>query len=247
MSRFDEGWIKVHRSILDNAVSQRGLFTFGIFIKLLYMANWKESKIIFGGQKMTLKPGQLVTGLKELSPDRDEDPYLNKVRASLDYLHLCEAIQQVTNNQGRLITICNWDKYQSSDEEELTISTSEEQLPHKQSTSEPQLSEEGKKERKNTGNVFDFESIYKIYPRKQGKSEGFKKLAKEIKTEADFNLFCSAVRRYVSSKAGTDRQYILKFSNFVKEWNDWTDTVGAASGESQLQLGTLEDLQKVGA
>ena len=146
MARFDRGWVKVHRAVLEHPVSQRGLFTFGVFMRLLYMANWKQSSVIFSGEKVTLQPGQLVTGLRELSPCKSEDPYLNKVRASLDYLVLCGAIEQVSNNQGRLITICNWSKYQSEDSDELAFTTSEAQAEHKQATSGPQLSKESKKE-----------------------------------------------------------------------------------------------------
>ncbi len=148
MARFTNGWIKIYRSILEHPVSQRGLFTFGIFIRLLYMANWKESSVVFGGKKITLQPGQLVTGLRELSPDEDEDPYLNKARVSLKYLVLCDAIEQVSNNQGRLITIRNWAKYQNGEDDEQATTTASSQAGYKQATSNSQLSKEVKKVRK---------------------------------------------------------------------------------------------------
>jgi len=69
----------------------------------------------------------------------------------------------------------------------------------------------------------DLESIYKKYPRKRGKTRGMKKLVKEIKTKKQFENLDRAVLNYSRSVSKTDPQYILYFSTFASEWEDWVD------------------------
>jgi len=249
MGRFNGGWIKIHRGILDHPVSHRGMFTFAVFIRLLYMANWKPSSAIFGGKKITVLPGQLITGLRELSPDKDEDPYLNKVRASLEYLVLCEAIEQVSNNQGRLITICNWAKYQSAESEALSISTSEEQEAHKQSTSKPQLSEESKKERREEYTAW-FEKILSEYKKLPGVKKGPKaedRFREQIKTEEDLNKLSLAVKNYsefLSRPENSWRKPKTTFDTFLGSKSSgyfWRDFISSDT-QATSPLGTLSDL-----
>jgi hypothetical protein len=246
MARFGGGWIKIHRSILENVVSQRDIFTFGVFNRLLAMANWKESSVIFGGKKITLIPGQLVTGLRELSPDLDEDPYLNKIRNALSYLVLCEAIEQATNNQGRLITIRNWAKYQDDDSAEFTCPTSEEQTAHKRRTSDAQLSEEDKKERKNTRRSRAeygpaFEEIYNLYPKKEGKQAGHKVYLKLSGEEIP--QLQTAIANYCRAKSGTEAQYLKMFSTFMGEWKDWLDPkTGTVAAPVVVKTKTINEM-----
>lgn len=145
MARFEGGWVKVHRRVVEEDIGQRGNFTLGLFVRLLRMANWREGNSLLGRQRVQLKPGQIATSLRELSPDMDEDPHLNRVRNALAYLEKRGTIAQEPNNQGRIITILNWDTYQFSE----TDTTSGAQADHKQSTSGAQHSEEGKKVRSN--------------------------------------------------------------------------------------------------
>lgn len=151
MARFDNGWIKIYRSLFEGDIPQHGLFTAGVFVRLLLMANWKESKACVAGKQVIIKPGQVLTGLRDIAYDEKEDPHLNKVRRSLSYLSDTGRIQQEITSKGRLITICNWDVYQKCDEGDLDEFTNRPQADHKLTTNRPQLSEEDKKERrKNT-------------------------------------------------------------------------------------------------
>lgn len=72
---------------------------------------------------------------------------------------------------------------------------------------------------------FDFESLYKQYPRKMGKDTGIKKCKTQIKTEIDYNNLKKAIdkfNRYHSSK-GTDEQFIPYFGTFMNSWRSWLD------------------------
>jgi hypothetical protein len=76
--------------------------------------------------------------------------------------------------------------------------------------------------------VFDFEEIYKLYPRKLGKAEGISRLKKTIFTPEDFDALKLAVENYSKHCAsqGTEEKYIKHFSSFVgtqdkPHWRDW--------------------------
>lgn len=72
---------------------------------------------------------------------------------------------------------------------------------------------------------FDFEAVYKAYPRKQGKSRGLTWLKTHIKTEKNYGLLLGAVKNYAAYCGAEikDEQYIKHFSTWVKEWRDWSD------------------------
>lgn len=159
MARFNGGWIKLYREAFEGDLGDSP-FLLGIFIKLLVWANWKESSAKFKGERIKLQPGQLLTGLRELSPDKEEDPYLHRVRNALAYLEKRGTIAQAASNQGRLITICNWSEYQTGADEPSKQSASEAQADRKQSANAPQLSEEEKKEeRRERGDGFTPENL----------------------------------------------------------------------------------------
>lgn len=151
MARFSNGWVKLYHEAIDGDIGDDP-FVLGTFAKLLIWANWKEGSAKFDGKRVTLSPGQLITGLRELSPDVELDPYLHRIRRALTYLMERGTITQQTSNRGRLITICNWDKYQGRDSITRNETASQEQAARKQTANRPQLSKEYKKEENtNTG------------------------------------------------------------------------------------------------
>ena len=68
-----------------------------------------------------------------------------------------------------------------------------------------------------------FEIIYSFYPRKMGKSAGYKKYQKNIKTLQDQNDLLVAIHRFVDyhKKRKTDPEFIPYFSTFMTNWKDW--------------------------
>lgn len=78
----------------------------------------------------------------------------------------------------------------------------------------------------------EIENAYKqLFPRKEGKTKGIKKLLKEIKTLEDVGALRLACSNYAKSVAGKDRQYIKHFETFASEWRDWLDPM---AGKIQL-------------
>lgn len=81
------------------------------WIILIGWANIADSKTKLNGQQVILKRGQLVTGTQELA----EEIGCNRIviRRILSYLEETQRISQQISQRGRIITIHNYDKYQT--------------------------------------------------------------------------------------------------------------------------------------
>jgi len=91
---------------------------------------------------------------------------------------------------------------------------------------------------------FDFESLYKKYPRKIGKSQGLTKCKRLVKTEMDFILLEKAILRFCEhhTAQGTEPQFIPYFSTFINNWRDWLDPeTGSATVKKEK---TWEDIAR---
>ena len=110
-----EGWIKLHRKILDNPIITKNSETLAVWIYLLLNATHQEYDTLFKGKRITLQKGQLITGIisisKKLKINKD------KVQRILKSFENDKQITQQTSNRNRLITILNWNKYQDIDKQ----------------------------------------------------------------------------------------------------------------------------------
>jgi hypothetical protein len=95
-----------------------------------------------------------------------------------------------------------------------------------------------------TDTHFDFSQAYQSYPRKMGKSEGIKRLNKEIRTEAEVQLLLQAVDRFKAhhEKEGTQKKFIPYFSTFVSHWRDWLDP---DIGKTQQELKPVQSVEEI--
>lgn len=72
--------------------------------------------------------------------------------------------------------------------------------------------------------------IYTLYPRKMGKTPGYKTAHAQCKTLEDLSLLEFAVKNYLAhlKREETEKDYILYFSTFMHQWRDWIeDDVGS--------------------
>jgi hypothetical protein len=72
---------------------------------------------------------------------------------------------------------------------------------------------------------FDFESLYKKYPRKLGKHRGLVLCKAQIKTDLDYQALSLAIDQYAAhcQKQATEPKYIKHFSTFMGSWRDWLE------------------------
>lgn len=126
-----EGWIKLHRKTLDNPIITKDSDYLAVWIYLLLNATHKEYDVLFKGERITLKKGQLLTGRKSISEKLKIDE--NKVQRILKTLENEHQIEQQSSNKNRLITIVSWDKYQQDEQQDG------QQVNNNRTTSEQQV------------------------------------------------------------------------------------------------------------
>lgn len=126
-----DGWVKIHRKMLENPVVCKDNDHLAIWIYLLVNATHKEIPAMFQGRKITLKPGQLVTGRKSIAEHLSVSE--SKVHRVLLAFENDQQIEQQTSNKNRIISILNWDKYQNTEQQ------NEQQMNNKRTTNEQQM------------------------------------------------------------------------------------------------------------
>ena len=142
----NNGWIKLHRSLLEKSWYLKGDYL-RLWIHLLLKATHAPFEMWFNGKGITLQPGQLVTGRKSLS--RSTGICESNIERILTYFTKYEhQIEQQKTNRNRLITLINWPTYQQS--EQLN-----EQPPdnHRTTTGQPPDTNKKIKNTENTKNI----------------------------------------------------------------------------------------------
>ena len=123
----DNGWIKLHRKLLDWEWMQEPN-TFTLFIFLILSANHEDRK----WKGIEIKRGQLIAGLKSLN-ERTKIS-IQSLRTSLSRLEETGEITKKSTSKYTVITINNYDTYQITDSEINKPSTNHQQAINKQST-----------------------------------------------------------------------------------------------------------------
>lgn len=126
------GYVKVYRKLLDNPLVCKDADHLAVWLYLLLHATHREHAELFRGEKLLLKPGQLLTGRKAIAAKLKLNE--NKVQRILKTFEKEQQIEQQASNKNRLITICKWQEYQSSIEQQ-----DEQPLNNKRTTAEQQL------------------------------------------------------------------------------------------------------------
>ena len=142
----DKGWIKLHRSIMENVVYDSP-WTLKAFIHLCMTVNIKENKVNFDGKFYNIQPGQRITSTSTLAAEmkfswRTVDKILHQFEDE-------EMIRIDKLGRAFIITIVNFKYYQSllaSRGESRDEVTNESTKP---SRGEVRQSKKGKNELKN--------------------------------------------------------------------------------------------------
>lgn len=82
-------------------------------------------------------------------------------------------------------------------------------------------------QKRNTAQISasDLEAAYKLYPRKEGKSQGFKILLRSVKTNDDYVKLVRAIQNYsrLCENEGREKQYMRHWSTFCSHWQDYVN------------------------
>jgi hypothetical protein len=108
-----EGWIKLHRSLHEsNMYRALNSKQRDVMIQCLILANHSEKEWLWGSKIYICKPGQFITSLGNLQKRCGPGVRIQSVRTALLVLEKWNFLTNKSTKVGRLITICNWDKYQ---------------------------------------------------------------------------------------------------------------------------------------
>lgn len=123
-----EGWIKLHRKMVDNSLypKNRPFTQFEAWLDLLIIVNHSDVEIILGNEIYHCKRGQSI---------RSNDTYQKRwnwsrqqVRSFLNLLEKLLMIEQKTTTKTTILTICNYETYQGeqpTDNQRITINKNE--------------------------------------------------------------------------------------------------------------------------
>lgn len=142
MGRFEGGWIKAWRKVAGSDLVDN-IYVWGLWHWLLYSAVWKPTKVLWNGKQREIPPGTVVFGLKELA-DR-WDCSRATVSRWLKYLDDTGRINYESCTHGCIVSICNWELYQSKEDDEFTPTERELNADCTRTEREVALSEEVKK------------------------------------------------------------------------------------------------------
>lgn len=142
-----QGWVKIHRGLLDNELWSDKPFAKGqAWVDLLLMANHKDKNVLIGNRTEMVERGSFITS--ELKLMERWGWGRKKVKLFLNFLENEKMIERNANNKRTAITIVNYGFYQDFDVKE------EQQKDSKRTTEEQQkdsigTAEEHKQECKN--------------------------------------------------------------------------------------------------
>lgn len=108
----NQGWIKLHRKIMDKGFYSKSEYVH-LWIHLLLNANHKPKEFMWNNKIEIIKEGQLLTGRKQLSKATGITE--GTIENILKLLENEQQISQQKYTKYRVITIINWTSHQISD------------------------------------------------------------------------------------------------------------------------------------
>ena len=174
----NQGYVKIYRKMLENPICTKDADHMAIWMYLLLNATHQEVDVIFSGKRITLKPGQLITGRDKIAKvfhitSSKTERVLKAFSSKIE-----QQIEQQTTPHGRLITILNWEAYQNSEQQ------SEQQVNNKWTTSEQQVNTNKNVRMKECKN--NISSLAGKKPKRRNKAEDIKEMDNIYKKFVDF-------------------------------------------------------------
>lgn len=112
-----DGWIKLHRILIKKSIWQCSTPEQKvILITALLCASHKEKKWEWKGEIYNIQPGQFITSYEKLCEKCGKKITVQKLRTALERFAKYEFLTYETTNKNTLVTIINWEEYQSTDE-----------------------------------------------------------------------------------------------------------------------------------
>ena len=210
----NNSFVKLSRNILDWEWYTEPC-TRALFIHCILKANWKDGS----WQGQPCKRGQFITSLQKLSSETGYS--VQNIKTGLKHLISTGELTSQSTNKYRIITVCNYDKYQVANKQDNKVLTI-----NQQSTNYSVL----------------FERVWKEYPRKKEKSSAYKAYNTRLKEGYSEDDLLKATQNYAAEckKLGTQDRYIKLGRTFFGVNTPFTDylKVGVENAEPERQTET---------
>ncbi|NKC68971.1 hypothetical protein [Vagococcus fluvialis] len=243
------GYILIARKIVDSEIFNKPPLYSKVWLYLLSRAQHKDYK--------QLKRGQLWTSIPEIQDAcswkvgyRTEKPTKKEVFGVLDWLRRTDEgvhegndvgtmIETTKGTQGLLVTISNYDVYQSpknyeGNGEGNNDFQTKEQRRERQGNNINKNVKNDKNEQECKSNNIDqsfskeadkvslknrLEALWKIYPKKQGKEPAFKSYKKAVKEGIEDSIILNGINAYKKQieLQKTDMQFVKQGSSFFNQ------------------------------
>lgn len=208
------GWVKLHRTILDNPLWQEQPFSRGqAWVDMILLANNQTGTIHRRGIRITVRRGEIGYSLRELG--RRWGWSLGKVQRFLDELKTDTQIDTRNDTENvsvtSLIRLINYEKYQSRDTKNDT-----------KTGTETGTEQEGKEKTLNILSDF-FSKLWEAYPKKDGRKSAERHYTATVKNETDMERINLALGHYLNhiEVNKLDLKYIKNGSTWFNNWQDW--------------------------
>ena len=208
-----EGWVKLHRKLLESPVFQNEKLL-KVFIWCLLKASHAEHAELVGLQKVSIHPGQFVYGRHKAAEEL-------KIKESTLYKYMMwlkdeEILNIQSNNKFSVVTVANWDLYQTDEPKSNSKSSS------KVTTKEQQKNtNKNDKNEKNNNTVLSFSEFWDLYDKKRGDKTKLEKKYDKI-SEEDRKKIKAHVKAY--KLAQPDKQFRKDPATYLNN-RGWEDEI----------------------
>lgn len=211
-----------------------------MLITLLLNVNYESKQWEWKGEKYECKPGQIITSIDRLAKQCGNGVSTKNVRTALKKFEKYGFLAIETASSGSLITIENWEDFQSESTEAAIEQENERQTSGKGLTNDGQadgkqmasdgqtggkppangrqLLKKEKKDKKDKNNIYSpkFEALWKEYPRKVDKGAAYKSYQARLKEGYTGEQLLKATKAYASycRREQKEEKYIKHGSTF---------------------------------
>jgi len=224
-----DGWIKIHRKLFEWEWWDKSEMIH-IFIYFLLKANFEKNK----WHGIQLKRGQFVTSIKSISKSTNLSSQV--IRTCINRLKLTNEITIKSTNKFSIITICNYENYQISENK------ANKQITNKQQTNNNQLTTDKKEKNVNKDNKDNnkeiFNEVLKLYKGiKKGLETEFTNFTKKHK---DWNTILPLLKPAVENQIKLRKQKEIN-KEFVPSWKHFQTWINQRSWEEVEEIETKKD------
>jgi uncharacterized phage protein (TIGR02220 family) len=212
----ENGWISLHRKMLANPVICKDSDHLAVWVYLLLSATHKGMGACFKGKRITLNPGQLITGRKSIAKKLGVNE--SKVKRILILFESEHQIDRQRSNKNSLVTVLNWDKYQNDDQQD------DQQVTSKWPASDQQVTTNNNVIKKQGNNVITELEIKNIgSPGDETHLERFKKIIGYLnsKTGKSYKHNTAKVKTHLGARLNegyTDEECFRVIDNKCVDW-----------------------------